>query len=121
VSGLRAPLALLAASLTLLCGCGHSHVVGADRTLEITLSEYRISPDSIRAPSGSLTVVVDNDGRLTHDLVISLSGHPEAATKPIPPGQTAVLVVSLQPGQYQMTSSILSDQALGTYGTLTVA
>ena len=43
------------------------------------------------------------------------------STKPIAPGQTAQLDAALPPGHYLMASSILSDQALGAYGTLIVA
>jgi hypothetical protein len=120
VSGTRAPLALLATSLALLCGCGQTHVVGSDRTLQISLTEYRLAPQSIRATAGTLTILVRNYGRLTHNLVIALRGHPEGSTKPIPPGQTAVLTITLAPGTYLMSSTILSDQALGAYGTLSV-
>jgi len=120
MSGPRAPLALLAVSLILLCGCGQQQVVGSELALQIGVSEYRIAPQSISAPSGLLTIFVRNYGRLTHDFVVSLSGHPEASTKPIAPGQTAVLAVTLTAGKYLMSSTILADQALGAYGTLTV-
>ncbi len=120
MSGRRAPLALLAVSVALLCGCGQTHVVRANDTLTIALSEYRVTPQSIRAPAGLLTVFVHNDGRLTHNLVISLDGHPQAATQPIAPGGTGVLAVTLEPGKYLVASTLLSDQALGAYGTLTV-
>ena len=120
MSGRRAPLTLLAVSVALLCGCGQTHVVGADHTLTVTLSEYRVAPQSIRAPAGLLTIFVHNDGRLTHNLVISLGGHPQAATQPISPGGTAALAVTLGPGRYLVASTLLSDQALGAYGTLTV-
>ena len=47
--------------------------------------------------------------------------HPQTgATKPIPPGQSALLTLSLTPGTYMMSSTLLSDEALGEYGTLTV-
>jgi hypothetical protein len=120
MSGRRAPLALLAASVALLCGCGQTHVVGADHTLTVALTEYRVAPQSIRAPAGLLTIFVHNYGRLTHNLVISLRGQPEAATQPISPGGSGVLAVTLGPGRYLVASTLLSDQALGAYGTLTV-
>ena len=118
--GRRAPLAVLAASLLLLCGCGRTLLVGSDRTLSVGLTEYRIAPQSIHAPPGLLTILVHNYGRLTHNLVISRDGQSEAATPPIPPGETADLAVTLGPGTYLVASTILSDQALGAYGTLTV-
>ena len=118
--GRRAPLAVLAASLVLLCGCGRTFLVGSDRTLTVALTEYRIAPQSIHAPAGLLTIFVHNDGRLTHNLVISRGGQTQAATQPISPGQTTALAVTLGRGTYLVVSTILSDQALGAYGTLTV-
>jgi hypothetical protein len=94
--------------------------VGNARTLQIALNEYRVIPQDVRARTGLLTIFVHNYGRLTHDLVISLNGRTEAATAPIAPGQTEELDAALGPGHYLMASSILSDQALGAYGTLIV-
>jgi hypothetical protein len=111
---------MVSAALALLCGCGHTQAARSDGVLGISLSEYRVTPQSVRARPGPLILVVRNYGRLTHDLAISLNGRLEASTKPIAPGQTADLVVSLPAGEYLMASTILSDQDLGTYGTLTV-
>jgi uncharacterized cupredoxin-like copper-binding protein len=111
---------MVAASLALLCGCGHTQVAATDGILQVSLSEYRVTPQSVQAKPGPLILVVHNYGRLTHDLVISLNGHPEASTRPIAPGQTTQLVVTLPAGRYLMASTILSDQDLGAYGTLTV-
>jgi hypothetical protein len=107
-------------SIALLAGCGSTAQVGADGTLRVGLSEYHVHPQSVRAVTGTLSIVVHNYGRLSHNLVISLGGRPQASTRPIPPGQTAQLFAILAPGEYLMSSSVLSDQALGTYGTLTV-
>jgi hypothetical protein len=103
-----------------LVGCGGTTRVGADRTFQVVLTEYHVAPQRVQAPSGTLTIFVHNYGRLSHDLVISLDGHPEASTQPIPPGETAELLATLSPGHYLMSSTILSDQALGAYGTLIV-
>jgi hypothetical protein len=120
----RAPRALLAITLLLLgglmAGCGKTTEVGSTHILQVALTEYHVSPQSVRAPSGTLTIFVHNYGRLSHNLVISLDGHPEASTQPIPPGQSTELIANLTPGKYQMASTILSDQALGAYGTLKV-
>lgn len=116
------PLPLLAAVLAslALAGCGKSTTVRTGQSLQIGLNEYRVTPQDVRAQTGLLTIFVHNYGRLTHDLVISLNGQTEAATTPIAPGQTQELDAALSPGHYLMASSILSDQALGAYGTLTV-
>ena len=112
--------AALAAALVLLAGCGAGARVAANGTLQVALTEYRVQPQSVQAAAGTLAIVVHNYGRLSHDLVISLDGHPEAATKPIGPGQSADLYATLTPGHYVMASTILSDQALGAYGSLVV-
>jgi cupredoxin-like protein len=103
-----------------LAGCGHVTSVGTGATLQISLNEYRVMPQDVHAGSGTLTIVVRNDGRLTHDLVITQDGRQTAATEPLAPGQTTDLVTALPPGRYLMSSTILSDQALGVYGTLDV-
>jgi plastocyanin len=110
-------LAIVAAALT---GCGQTHGVGGDRSLHIAVSEYRLRPDSIRVSAGYLDINVRNYGRLTHNLVITSHGVTAGSTKPIWPGQHAEMTVSLAPGKYSIASTMLSDQALGTYGTLIV-
>jgi hypothetical protein len=119
---LSLPAAALGAVLVTLGGaaCGVSTTVAKDGTLRVALSEYRVIPQDVHTTAGVLTIVVHNYGRLTHDLVISLDGQPEISSKAIPPGQTVVLAAALIPGKYLMASSILSDQALGAYGTLDV-
>lgn len=121
----RPPVALLAVALLwvggLLAGCGSRTQVANDRTFQVALTEYHVTPQSVRAPSGTLTIFVHNYGRLSHNLVISHDGQSEASTQPIPPGQSAELIATLPPGRYLMASTILSDQALGTYGTLTIS
>ncbi len=111
---------LVAALLGGLGGCAHTLVVGADRTLHIALSEYRLRPDQVRASSGALTIYVHNYGRLTHNLVVSEGPQQIASTKPLWPGQSAELAISLAPGTYSLVSSMLSDEALGAFGTLKV-
>jgi plastocyanin len=102
-------------------GCGHAASARSDRTLEVALSEYRINPSNVHVSAGELTIDVHNYGRLNHDLVISQNGQTTGQIKPLPPGHSAVLAVDLAPGTYSMTSTILSDQALGAYGTLKVS
>jgi hypothetical protein len=120
----RRHTALAAAALgaaALGTGCGGTTQVSTNRTFQVALTEYHVSPQKVRAPSGTLTIFVHNYGRLSHDLVISWHGRPEASTQPIPPGQTTELIANLGPGHYLMSSTILSDQALGAYGTLIVS
>ena len=125
MSGRRSPRAWLAAALAplALAGCGHVATIagGSSSTLQVALNEYRVSPQDVRTRARTLTIVVHNYGRLTHDLVLNHDGQQVAGTLPLAPGQTAELVTTLAPGEYLMSSTLLSDQALGLYGTLHVS
>jgi hypothetical protein len=120
-SAIKLALALTSLALAPLTGgCGDTEQIGSDRTLHLALREYRVNPQSVRVSAGALTIFVQNFGRLTHNLVVSLNGQSAGSTKPIAPGQSAELLLTLTPGRYLMASTILSDEALGEYGTLTV-
>jgi hypothetical protein len=80
-----------------------------------------VVPQSVLVEPGQLTLIVTNDGLLTHNLSITNgTGKVLDQTSPIQPGQSTELIVSLPRGTYLMTSTLFSDQALGTYGTLKV-
>ena len=112
---------LVAASVVLvIAGCGHQATVGADRTLRVALSEYRVVPQKVQAGSGPLTIIVHNAGKLVHNLVVMEGDQRIDETQPIWPGTVGELVVSLAPGRYTLVSTLFSDQALGEYGTLTI-
>jgi hypothetical protein len=113
-------LALALGGLSGLAGCGSTAHVGANRSLEIGLSEYRVTPQRVQAHTGQLSLFARNLGRLSHNLTLSADGQSLAATKAIRPGQSAWLYVDLAPGTYTMASTMFSDQALGAYGTLVV-
>ncbi len=116
------PLPALASVLiaALASGCGPTEPVGSNRTLEVALTEYRVNPKVATVTPGPLTIVVHNYGRLAHNLVVAQSGHSAGSTKAIQPGQSGLIVLSLTKGSYTMASTILSDTALGEYGTLEV-
>jgi Cupredoxin-like domain len=113
-------LAFLVAAALLAAGCGRTEVLGADRTIRVELTEYRLHPQAIHASPGLLTIVVHNRGVLDHDLVVSQHGQTIDSTDPIRPGQTVDLAIDLAPGKYSMASTLQSDQTLGEYGTLSV-
>ncbi len=118
-----ARLALTIAALILgaaATGCSRTERLAGNRILRVALSEYHLNPQSVSVSAGTLTLLVHNYGRLTHSLSVSQDGVAAGATKPIAPGQSAALVVTLNPGSYLISSTIQSDLALGQYGTLSV-
>ncbi len=119
--GAKLPLAIVSLALAwVAAGCGQTRAVGGDRTLRVAITEYRLNPQSAHTSPGTIAILVHNYGRLTHNLVVSENGQVIDSTKPIPPGESAEIDLNLAPGSYLMTSTILSDQALGTYGNLSV-
>ncbi len=113
-------LCLAVALCASVAACGQTHVVGPHHTLLLALTEYRLRPQRVQARAGQLTIVVHNYGRLTHELSVSRAGNTAGATQPIPPGGNARLMLTVRPGQYVMSSTILYDRDLGLYGTLVV-
>ena len=109
-----------AALAAVAAGCSHTVAVGGARTLRLAVTEYRVVPQRVLAEPGQLTLIVANDGRVTHNLAITAAGKVLDQTPPIPPGQSSELIVYLAKGSYVITSTLFSDQALGTYGTLKV-
>ena len=104
-----------------LAACGGSRNLADGHPLRLALTEYRLHPQNVSVSTGTLTIFIHNYGRLTHNVVVSKDGQSVAATKPIAPGDSTELDLSLAPGHYLMTSTILSDEALGQYGTLIVS
>ena len=121
MTGPRATTLALLLAGTLLLARLQSHAAGpAGGTIEIQLSEYRLTPQSIRAQAGFFTLVVHNRGVLDHNLVVFHDGTAINSVSPIRPGQTTQMSLLLTPGTYSMASTVLSDQSLGAYGTLRV-
>jgi len=103
-----------------LAGCAHTVRVGNSRHLNVALTEYRITPDTVRAYAGSLTIIVRNVGTRIHDLAISNGNQNEALSPYLTPGASTTLTVDLAPGKYMLRSTVTDDQSLGLWGTLDV-
>jgi plastocyanin len=116
----RIPLALATALVTssTIAACGHTQIVGASRAVHVALTEYRLGPQRVQVGPGRLTIFVKNDGIYTHNLAVTRGSKTLGATQPISPGHRTHLTLTLKKGSYTMTSTMLSDQALGLYGTL---
>jgi hypothetical protein len=103
-----------------LSGCGTTHRAPAAGALNVSVNEWRVTPETADVSPGALLIVVHNAGRLAHNLVLSRGGVRVSFTPPILPGQNADLQTTVQKGSYQLLSSLVDDQATGVYGTLKV-
>lgn len=102
------------------CACGSEPAVREpDGTIEITLREFRMTPQLIRAPGGiELTIIVNNEGRLPHNLRIRGDGGTRVKVKTMLPGASAARVVKLPKGDWRLFCSLSNHEELGLYGTL---
>jgi hypothetical protein len=126
----RLPALLLLGALTLAgCGDGPSYTSARGGVIRVTLDEYRIRPENIEVPAGTVHLEATNDGRLTHNLAIESFDHEEGEeptlygrTDTLHPGQhgSEQAPIRLKPGKYRLTCTIGNHDDLGQYGELKV-
>lgn len=91
---------------------------GAATSVEVALSEFAISPATLSAPTGHVTVAVHNAGAQAHDLSAPSLGRKTAS---IAPGGDAVLDLGdLAAGTYALLCTIPGHSAAGMTGSLLV-
>jgi uncharacterized cupredoxin-like copper-binding protein len=80
--------------------------------VEVHLSEYAIEmPHTL--PAGPTIFLVHNEGKKTHSFKIEGPGLAEALAKPVKPGESESLQVTLQPGDYKVYCPVGSHEAKG--------
>jgi hypothetical protein len=112
----------------LLAGCGTSPAVRrTDHELDLTLAEYRITPQAASVPAGPLRIVAHNRGILTHNVelergTLDSGEHTVLATihTLLPGASGAVVVGPLRPGRYLLVSAVGNQTTLGMAATLLV-
>ena len=113
-------LALIAAPALTACGAEETPVRMRTATFDVTLDDYLIRPQSLRVPSGRLTVNVTNRGRLGHTFRIRAASRNVLAITTIEPGERKSRSFRLAPGTYRMFCVLANHEELGMYGTLKV-
>jgi uncharacterized cupredoxin-like copper-binding protein len=123
-----------AAAALAVTGCGEPAVVSTSKpVLRITLDEYRIVPQNISVmlnPShaGRIKLIVRNNGRLTHNLVVQIPPKKFRA-KPVEIGRVRTLQpheegdpikLTLKPGTYRLVCTVANHDDLGQTGELKV-
>ncbi len=131
----RSRISVLAASVGLAlcmtaCGGGGGGARGdaqlaaaaAPASFSVTLTEFKIDPAMIDAPSGAaLTFEVKNAGTVQHSFAVK-AGDQTYATPMIDAGKTATLQVpALGAGNYEYLCTVTGHADLGMKGTLMVA
>lgn len=91
---------------------------GGPHEIDVTLTEFAISPDEPAAPSGGpVSFTVTNAGAAEHDFTID----GVAGTETLAAGDTATLKVdALEPGTYPVLCTLAGHDTAGMVASLTV-
>ncbi len=89
-------------------------------TVHIGLKDFRLDPDELTAKAGTVTFVLQNKGRYTHDFRVEGNGIDEKAPK-VGRGRERDWQITLSPGTYRISCPISNHADRGMTGTLTVA
>lgn len=95
---------------------------GPAATVRVREVEFKISPVPATVPkAGKVTFVVENAGKIQHDLALQGAGVSAATKTPlISPGQTAKLTVTLAAGTYTLYCTVPGHRAAGMVAKLVV-
>lgn len=122
-------LSLLAVLVVSGCGDHEQFRYALDSTVQVRLSEYKLTPRRIIVNAGRISLFAQNDGTLTHNLVVE-ERHTVIGEQPVRYGRTPTLhpgelgtevkPFRLEPGTYRLLCTVGSHENLGMYGELVV-
>ena len=122
-------LASLTALLMLVAsGCGDDNespgrtvTVKSGKTLTVVADEYKFDPNTIvLTGGGKLTVELDNQGTLAHNLRVLDAGTDIGGTPTFAGGAPRTGTVDLKPGAYEFLCTVGDHADLGMKGKLEV-
>jgi plastocyanin len=115
-------VALLAAAVLPAAGCADDSAPARarDGRVKVTLDDFSISPQRIRAKPGRLTFEVVNRGKVGHTLRVMGGDKELAGVKTLLPGASATATGTFEKGSYDLVCILGNHEELGMYGTLTV-
>jgi hypothetical protein len=116
-------------AVLVLTGCGASSTtVERGSTLHVRINEFRLRPQKISVKGPKITLVLTDDGRLTHNLKVFSDTQFDETGKPIllggtptaHPGETVSGSIRLSRGRYRLACTIANHDDLGEHGILIV-
>ena len=121
----RRPLAVaaLASALALgAAGCGGEPPVvrAQDGRIDVTLDDFLIEPQRVRAAPGRIRLRATNRGRIGHSLRVMRGEEELAVIRTLVPGESGGAVARLERGDYELVCILGNYEELGMYGTLAV-
>lgn len=113
-----APIMLLAA---LLAGCDRKDTVAIDGSVvEVSIRDYRLTPQNVSVGRGRITFAITNDGREPTNFRVRRRKRELVSIATLEPGEYGTATADLRPGEYVMFSSVGRHEALGEHGKLIV-
>ncbi len=94
-----------------------------DGRVQVTLDDFSIAPQRIRASPGRLEFRAVNRGAIGHTLRVMRAHPPQrelVAVKTLLPGGSGTGAGTLERGEYDLVCILGNHEELGMYGTLTV-
>jgi plastocyanin len=115
-------LALAAAAALPAAGCADDAAPARvrDGRMDVTLDDFSIAPQRIRAKPGRITFRAVNRGAIGHTLRVMRSGREAVAIKTLLPGASGTGSGTFERGSYDLLCILGNHEELGMYGTLTV-
>ena len=98
---------------------GGTAVEAAQATIKIALRDFKLVPDDVTGTAGTITFVLENEGRYTHDFRVEGQGVKERAPR-VGQGHSREWQVTLKPGSYRISCPISNHAKRGMTGTLVV-
>jgi plastocyanin len=129
ISGRRRPwprraavLALAAAAALPAAGCADDAppARARDGRVAVTLDDFSIAPQRVRANAGRITLVAVNRGAIGHTLRVRRGDRELVAVRTLLPGASGTATGRLERGTYDLVCILGNHEELGMYGTLTV-
>ena len=117
---LAAALAAAAALPVAGCADGTRPARVRDARVTVTLDDYFITPQRIRAKPGRIAFRVVNRGAIGHTLRVLRGDREVAGVKTLLPGASGTATGTLEHGDYDLVCILANHEVLGMYGTLTV-
>jgi len=91
-------------------------------SIQVGMSEFKFTPSTLQAKSGTVNFLLNNTGTTAHDMVIAdAAGKQVAKSELVQPGNQATFTVANVPaGTYTIFCDVPGHRAAGMEGTLTV-
>ena len=118
---MRRVLSTLLPVAVALGGCGGDPPARArDNIVALSITDYRLHPQDVRAQKGLITFRVRNDGRVPHAFQVAGPNGVRVEISTMLPGEPGAQTVRLRRGKWRLYCPLGNHEELGLYGSLEV-